>query len=506
MRLTRLLWPISVAALLGWLYHGTLASLVRTWYADPTFSHGFLVLAVAGWLAWSRLPLPAAKTPATRAAVLLAALAAGCYLSGRAGDVHFLGPVSLLVLLFALGLGTLGWPAMRALLAPYLFLYFAVPWPDLLVGYLSFPMQYAAASYAGMWGSLLGLPVVQRGVSLHVGRVVFEVAAPCSGMRSLVALMALAALMAHLAEGPRGRRLVLFLLGAPVALVANAARILLILVIGANWGQRAAEGFFHGFSGMVLFLLAVGLLVLAGRMLGLRQGALPMPRRVPALAGAASRPVWVPCVLLLIALGVAWIARWERAPTLVFSCAGVPTTLAGWHAEAMPDLDEPTRKMLRPDAHLTRKYCRGQEEAQLFAVFGHRKETFHAPDFCLLGGGYSTIARGPGRLSGGVPCRWSLLAAGDQVYVVLYYFLAGRRPTAGVARQQWYMLTDRMRGRPTGGALIRWTIPVRKSVPDTMRLLEDLAAAAHPYFLACGEPNRGTILAANKRTVQNGNH
>ncbi len=155
---------------------------------------------------------------------------------------------------------------------------------------------------------------------------------------------------------------------------------------------------------------------------------------------------------------------------------------------------------------LFRKYCRGQEEAQLFAVFGHRKETFHAPDFCLLGGGYSTIARGPGRLSGGVPCRWSLLAAGDQVYVVLYYFLAGRRPTAGVARQQWYMLTDRMRGKPTGGALIRWTIPVRKSVPDTMRLLEDLAAAAHPYFLACGEPNRGTILAANKRTVQNGNH
>jgi exosortase/archaeosortase family protein len=96
-------------------------------------------------------------------------------------------------------------------------------------------------------------------------------------MRSLIALMALAALMAYLWKGPPFKRLLLFAVGVPLAVAANAVRIACVLLIAANWGAPAANGFFHGFSGVVVFLVAVSGLAAASWGMGLRS-----PHAAPA--------------------------------------------------------------------------------------------------------------------------------------------------------------------------------------------------------------------------------
>jgi len=503
MRPGRAFWPIATLLLLCALYWPAAVQMARAWWGDPNSSHGLLVVPLALLLAWARRPLPQSKGGQVGAAALLG-VAVLSVLAARAADVKFMQPVSLLVALGGLGLAYLGPAAMRALLFPYLFLFFAVPWPDLLVGYLSFPMQYYAACYATMLAGMLGLGVVRTGVDLRVAGYTFTVGAPCSGMRSLVALLAFAALLAYLSRGGRLRRLALFACGVPAALGANALRITVIVAIGARWGQEAAEGFFHTGSGLLVFVLAAVLLLLAARALRLHVESLPLPRLGVGQGG------WLPVPAqrwpaLLLAAGVAasgWLGRGAQGPPLPFDCSRLPLQVDGWQGRELARFDRQTLALLHPDAYLNREYRRGRERVQLVAVFGQRKETFHAPDFCLLGGGFNTVARGAGRLPGvGAPYRWSLLAREREYYLVAYYFLAGQEATDSLVSQQWRLVRLRLAGRPGGGALIRYLAPVEGDARRAFRAVEELARRCHPFLLDC-TPR----LARNLRQIEGREH
>ena len=265
--------PALVAGLTVSLYASAIAQMVREWAASPNASHGFLVVPIALYLAWLKrgrvASLPRIASPWGIPAIGVAVL---MFLAGRWAEINFVSALSLVVLLGGYGLCFLGAAIMRELAFPYAFLIFMVPWPDLLVEFVSFPMQLISATYAAMFMGLLGVPVTRSGVDIALPHVTFTVAAPCSGMNSLVALLALAALLAYLSRGPLWKRIVLFASGAPLALIANVLRIVCILLIGTLWGQKAAEGFFHGFSGMALFLAALLGLLAVARTLGLRSG------------------------------------------------------------------------------------------------------------------------------------------------------------------------------------------------------------------------------------------
>jgi exosortase len=282
-RLPRLSAQHVALAAAGALYAPVLVALVRTWGTDPAWSHGFAVVAVSAWLVWrGRAAIGAARGGPGRFSLALLALGLGIYALAMWAEIDFVQPVSLLVSLTALAAHYLGWGSVRRMWFPLAFLIFAIPWPDALVDVVSFPMQLLSTTYASIILGVLGIPVKRAGVQLATGNYVFEVGAPCSGMRSLAALLALAAIMAHMWPGSPMRRVALFLAGAPIALAANAMRIACILLIAANWGSRAAEGFFHGLSGILVFMLAAAGLLAAGAALGLGQR-----QRVPAQTARA---------------------------------------------------------------------------------------------------------------------------------------------------------------------------------------------------------------------------
>jgi exosortase len=268
-------FPISalaVAAAGAWLLAPAAVAMVRAWTTQDNSSHGFLILPIAAYLVWLRRDriVGAYVGGAVAAGLAWAILALLLYLGGRWMEIDFLGPLSLVLMIGAQTLYFGGWPVLRQAAFPYAFLFFMVPWPDLLVEFISFPMQLMSAKYATMLIGLLGIPVSRDGVDIHLANYSFTVAVPCSGMKTLVALMALAALMAYLAQGRVSRRIVLFALGVPIALAANVARISLILLIATLAGAKAAEGFFHGASGVAVFVLALIGLVAVGWALGLR--------------------------------------------------------------------------------------------------------------------------------------------------------------------------------------------------------------------------------------------
>jgi len=161
-----------------------------------------------------------------------------------------------------------GWPVARAVAFPVLFLVFMVPQARWLVDVFAQPLQVYSALVAGHMAQFIGIPVSIEGTSLQIPDYTFEVAIPCSGLKSAIAMSALGALLAYVAEGAAWRRLLLFALSVPVALLANAVRIWVTLIMGASLGVEVAEGFFHGLSGVVVFLVALGGLLMVGRLLG----------------------------------------------------------------------------------------------------------------------------------------------------------------------------------------------------------------------------------------------
>jgi exosortase len=159
-------------------------------------------------------------------------------------------------------------PRRHAFPITYLLLMVPLPWLEQLSPGLARGMASVAAAFAGG----VGLPVSAQGAQLQLGGATLAVGAPCSGLNSLAALVTLAALYAHLAEGPLAGRVGLVLLAVPIALLANLLRIVLLVLVAHALGIEAALRYFHDWSGLVLFGLAVALLLLAGKGLRCRPG------------------------------------------------------------------------------------------------------------------------------------------------------------------------------------------------------------------------------------------
>ena len=115
--------------------------------------------------------------------------------------------------------------------------------------------------------SLLGIPVVREGFQLHFISSSLVIGNPCSGLRSLLALMALGSLFAHLYKGALWKRLVLFAATIPIALFSNILRVTALSLVAGHYGSDAATGIVHDVSGIFVFVIALVLLFGLGRLL-----------------------------------------------------------------------------------------------------------------------------------------------------------------------------------------------------------------------------------------------
>ena len=131
-----------------------------------------------------------------------------------------------------------------------------IPLGRLLIDQVAQPMQLFAAQVAGAGAQILGMPTQIDGTTLRIPDYTFEVAVACSGLKSAIAMLALGALLAYVVKDVWWKKAIIFGAALPVAMLANAARIWLTMMLGRGISEKAAEGFFHTFSGMLVFLLA----------------------------------------------------------------------------------------------------------------------------------------------------------------------------------------------------------------------------------------------------------
>lgn len=263
------LWQVGlIAALVGFLYYPILVKLVSDWWNIPDFSHGFLVPLFSGYVVWAeRNRLRTVRIAPSWSGIALVGCGLVLLLAGVFGAELFLARVSLLVLAAGLILSFGGSGLLRKLLFPLLTLLLAIPIPDIVYSQITFPLQILASKWGSALLPLLGVPVLRQGNIICLPSMNLEVAEACSGIRSLMSLFALSVFYGYFLERSQWRQVVLVLASVPIAIAANAVRIVGTGVCVQYWNQDKAEGFFHEFSGWVMFLVALASLSLLHRAL-----------------------------------------------------------------------------------------------------------------------------------------------------------------------------------------------------------------------------------------------
>lgn len=256
---------VALGAAVLYLYYPVLVDLVHQWRADEDYSHGFLIPIVSAYLIWQRrerLRDCRTKGSAWGYCILLAGLM--LLIISQAGTFGYPARLSLLVVFTGLILFLSGPEVLRVVAFPLAYLLFMVPLPAPALNQIAFPLQLQAARLATGTLDVLNVPVFREGNIINLPSMRLEVAQACSGIRSLISLLALAVIYAYFTQRGWGPRLTLALSAIPIALVANAARVTLTGVLVETVDPRLALGFYHTFSGVVIFGLAFGLLALEG--------------------------------------------------------------------------------------------------------------------------------------------------------------------------------------------------------------------------------------------------
>jgi exosortase D (VPLPA-CTERM-specific) len=506
-----------LATLVVWLYHPLLMTLIRQWWDDPNYSHGFLIPILSLYFAWQRRErLWSLSLHPNLLGLLLLIGGVGLYLLGTLAAELFTMRTSLVVVLAGLVLYILGPEHLQITAFPILYLLFMIPLPAIIFNAVAFPLQLFAARTASATLDLLGVPVLREGNIITLAKMSLEVAEACSGIRSLITLLAVAATYSYFTRWELWRRAVLLFSAIPIAIIANAGRVAGTGLLADHFGPEVARSFFHIFSGWIVFVAAFSLLLTTGLLLGhitatpywdttlgkirltgrffrhagkrfgrgrrhVREGlAVHTWRRVAIAAGVLAAGI----------VSLQLVSRGEAVP-LRRSLKDFPIAVEPWQGmDQLPDSE--TLRVLRVTDFMRRQYTApglvpigvyvGYYESQRTGV------TIHSPQQCLPGSGWGIIRMEriplPRPQSQGDPIVINrvLVAKGIDRQVVVYWYQERGRVVASEYWAKAYLVWDSITRSRTDGALVRISVPVTKSEENAYRHAVQFAQRIFPML------------------------
>jgi exosortase len=238
----------------------TMIDVARTSWSTEQGAHGPIVLATGIWLV-SLLrrevaPLVRPGNLLVTLAVLIPSLIV--YGVARITTTIELEGFALYCAMVAVFYGMCGQRVVRAMWFPTLYFFFLFPPPDSLVAIITQPLKLGISQVAVELLNLFGMPIARKGVMIQVDQYEILVAAACAGLNSIISLSAIGLFYIYMRHNANWRYALLLMVAiVPVALLANFVRVLLLILITYYMGDSYAQGFLHGFAGMVMFVVAL---------------------------------------------------------------------------------------------------------------------------------------------------------------------------------------------------------------------------------------------------------
>lgn len=254
-------------ALMAALFVSVLADMANDWWTEPAWSQGMLLPPLALYIAWIQRHriLQSAVIPDGRG-IFLTGFACATYVLGRLASEFFLTRISFVILLAGLIWTFWGLGRLRRLGLPILLLASMVPLPVMLYNALAGPLQLLASECATQIAQSVGISVFRDGNVIQLAGVELGVAEACSGLNALSALVVGSLLLGYLLCSSWKARIGLVVASVPLAIGVNVIRVAGTAIL-ADLNREFALGFYHAFSGWLVFVAGLGLLYLTARAL-----------------------------------------------------------------------------------------------------------------------------------------------------------------------------------------------------------------------------------------------
>ncbi len=227
------------------------------------YTHAYFILPISLWLTWRKRAalkeLAGRIDPESRNLFGLFLLVPGIlmFIIGWRQDYLFISTLSLIPLLFGLVLFLYGTGIAKALSFPILYLLLLVPPPFGILDSITLPMRYGISAATETILRFFDYPITRKGLLLTIGYNDIFMGQPCSGFRSLITMFSLVLVYVYIIRGGLAKKLILTAFIIPAALLGNLVRVITLCLITFYFGEEAGQGFFHNFSGIMIFIITI---------------------------------------------------------------------------------------------------------------------------------------------------------------------------------------------------------------------------------------------------------
>jgi exosortase D (VPLPA-CTERM-specific) len=483
-------------------YHDMGNMLIRWGNADLSYS--YLVPFIFIYIIYARLGEIHSIKPESSASGLPLIIASGFILvAGHFGSLETLTYISIWLALIALSLLVLGRGFIKTFLFPYLILAFIIPIPDFINRILTFRLKLISSAVAVKIMQMTGLTVFREGNVIDLGAMQLQVVDACSGLRYVYPLLLMGFVLAYFFNRRWWERLIVVLATIPISVFANSMRIAITGYLTAKVSKEAAEGFFHGFSGWLIFMVSI--LMLFGVSVLTRYVARRFVNQQPQeniekTIGSKSLINLSSLKLSYILAGaILFILFWLAGN--VFSSAqsipqnvsfeAFPSTIGEWKGERSY-LSEEILDQLWADDYVMMTYKNSVSRDVIYLLIPYYKyqdtrHTAHAPASCLVGGGYAPVEKDT--IEREFPAPFNKVTIGRMVlekddYKMLsnFWFHQRGRVIASEYANKWFLFWDSMSKHRTDGALVRIEMPIRTGAVEAQKAMDGFTRELVPIL------------------------
>jgi len=483
---------VALAGLLLAAFAATLLEVVGACWKHAEYGHGLLMPLVAAWLVWNRRRELRAQLAASEpgwqalaAAVALAPLGL-LLLLGEMKLSWFLKPFAFIGALVCCIVVLWGMRGLRALLRPLVVLALACPIPWRILNWATIPLKRHATVLATGLIDATGLKGSLEGNLIHVpGISSLWIADACSGVRSLISLLAVAIVACLFWRRHWSLKALLVASCVPIAVLVNGVRIWSTALLAAKVSPKAADEFWHTCEGFLLFFVAAVVLAGVGYLIHRLSGP-GRPASVPAERPRATpwpraaRLAFATALLLLAVSAVGAHRMRSRLggeganpaakAALQAALDRLPVHLPGSSLQGeVVELDAATVAASGADAYRSIAYRDDRGDAFHVYIGGayRNDDNFHAPDICMPTANWEVLRDDTVSRGAAGPVRRLLLMKGREQILVFYWFQAGERVACDEWTVRWYRLVDLLRGAPLPPTMIvTCYVPVREGIEE----------------------------------------
>ena len=469
--------------LLTGMYYSALMYLFFHDLKREDYSYGYLIPLVVLYIIWDkRERLASIAGKFSWKGFLFVGVAFCLFWLGELGGEYLTLYISLWFMITGLLWVHLGWNKLKALAFPLVMLLTMFPLPNFLYGKVSLQLKLISSKLGVYMMQAAGMSAFRQGNIIDLGFTQLQVVDACSGLRFLISLIVLALLLAYFTRMSFWKKAVVVISAVPLSVITNSLRIAVTGILHEHFGARVADGFFHGFSGVLIFMVSLALLLVEIWVLkklfpepppasvsNLKpeseevEGGKPRLKKTHSLIGFA-----VLVVLLTGTLVVSNFVEFREKIPMIRPFSDFPVRVGDWTGRRV-DMEQMFVDALDLSDYVIVDYedAKGRSVNFYVAYYESQRkgESIHSPETCLPGSGW--VFRSAGRkevnLGDGrplMPVNRAIMEKDGQRQVSFFWFAQRGRILTNAYELKFYAFWDALTMQRTDGALVRLITPV----------------------------------------------